>query len=148
MFQFHVSFSLIYMNAPLLGVFWYCCCSDGLICLRHSWGFWTKVRKKTMKCDSGVSWPEGNKSPSLMHDCFLSYICGGGGWSRGLFVEPGWGCFFFFFFWCCHMQVFCSRRNISTTFTVERKRTRNHSITSINQVVLKYWNFKKWLPFM
>lgn len=29
-----------------------------------------------MKCDSGVSWPKGNKSPSLMHDCFLSYICG------------------------------------------------------------------------
>lgn len=40
--------------------------------------------KTCVKCDSGVSRAKGNKSPSLMHDCFLSYICGEvGGWSSG-----------------------------------------------------------------
>lgn len=29
-----------------------------------------------MKCNCGVSWPKGNKSPSLMHDCFLYYMRG------------------------------------------------------------------------
>lgn len=45
-----------------------------------------------MKCDTGVSWPEGNKSPSLMHDCFLSYICGEvGDGAVAFFVETGVG---------------------------------------------------------
>lgn len=47
-----------------------------------------------MKCDSAVNWPKGNKSPSLMHDCFLSYICGevGDGAVACLWRETGWGC--------------------------------------------------------
>lgn len=40
------------------------------------WRFHTKAPPNCMKCDSALSWPKGNKSPSLMHDCFLWYICG------------------------------------------------------------------------
>lgn len=52
-----------------------------------------KGTQNCMKYDSVVSRPKGNKSPSLMHDCFLSYICGEvGDGASGLFVETGWGC--------------------------------------------------------
>lgn len=46
------------------------------ISLCKMWIFHTKAPPNCMKCDSALSWPKGNKSPSLMHDCFLWYICG------------------------------------------------------------------------
>lgn len=47
------------------------------ISLCKIWIFHTKAPPNCMKCDSALRWPKGNKSPSLMHDCFLWYICGG-----------------------------------------------------------------------
>lgn len=48
-----------------------------------------------MKCDSGVSWPKGNKSPQFNAWLFpLLHAWRGGGWS--LFVHTGWGLLSFF----------------------------------------------------
>ena len=59
-----------------------------------------------MKCDSGVSWPKGNKSPSLMHD--VSFGTYGEWWGDGAFsssLRRGGGAFGVALFKPCRGQI-------------------------------------------